>query len=67
MTRRTEVWYSIIIQFQVLIKLVRLYEICLNETYSKVRIGKYLPDNVPVQNGIKQGDTLAPHYFRTCH
>jgi hypothetical protein len=27
---------------------------CLNETYSKVRIGKHLSDSFPVQNGLKQ-------------
>jgi hypothetical protein len=33
---------------------------CLNETYSKVRIGKHLSDSFPVQNGLKQGDALLP-------
>jgi hypothetical protein len=28
--------------------------------YSKVHIGKYLLDNFPIQNGLKQGDALAP-------
>jgi hypothetical protein len=36
---------------------------CLNETYSKVRIGTYLPDNFPIQNGLKQGDALSPLLF----
>jgi hypothetical protein len=45
------------------LKLVRLIKICLNETYSKVRIGKYLSDAFPVQNGLKQGDTLSPLLF----
>jgi hypothetical protein len=36
---------------------------CLNETYSKVRIGKYLSDNFPTQNGLKQGDALSPVLF----
>jgi hypothetical protein len=34
--------------------LVRLIKICLNETYSKVRIGKYLSDNFPIQNDLKE-------------
>jgi hypothetical protein len=25
---------------------------CLNETYSKIRIGKYLSDNFAIQNGL---------------
>jgi hypothetical protein len=36
---------------------------CLNETYSKVCIGKRLSDNFPVQNGLKQGDALSPLVF----
>jgi hypothetical protein len=33
---------------------------CLNETYNKIRIGKHLSDNFPIQNGLKQWDALAP-------
>jgi hypothetical protein len=40
-------------------KLVRLIKICLNETYSRVRIGKQSSDTFPVQNGLKQGDALT--------
>jgi hypothetical protein len=36
---------------------------CLNETYSKVRIGKLLCDKFPIQNGLKQGDALSPLLF----
>jgi hypothetical protein len=36
---------------------------CLNKTYSKVCIGKYLPDTLPVQNGLTQGDALSPLLF----
>jgi hypothetical protein len=36
---------------------------CLNETYSKVRIGKLFPDKFPIQNGLKQGDALSPLLF----
>jgi hypothetical protein len=35
----------------------------LNETYSKVRIGKLLPDKFPIQNGLQQGDALSPLLF----
>jgi hypothetical protein len=31
---------------------------CLNETYSKVRIGEHLSDMSSIQNGLKQGDAL---------
>jgi hypothetical protein len=44
-------------------KLVKLIRICLNETYSKVRIGKHFSDNFPIQNSLKQGEALAPLLF----
>jgi hypothetical protein len=36
---------------------------CLNETCSKVRVGKLLSDKFPIQNGLKQGDALSPLLF----
>jgi sorting nexin-29 len=36
---------------------------CLNETYSKVRIGKHLSHSFPLQNGLKQVDALSPLFF----
>jgi hypothetical protein len=45
-------------EFGVTMKQVRLIKICLNETYSKVRIGEYLSNSFPIQNGLKQGDAL---------
>jgi hypothetical protein len=36
---------------------------CLNKKYGKVRIGKHLSDNFPIQNGLKQGDALSPLLF----
>jgi hypothetical protein len=32
---------------------------CLNGTYSKVHIGKCLPDKFVIQNGLKYGDALS--------
>jgi hypothetical protein len=46
-------------------KLVRLVELCLNETCSKVRIHENIPDAFPIQNGLKQG-MLYRHFFQLC-
>jgi hypothetical protein len=31
----------------------------LNETYSKVHVGKYLSDSFPIKHGLKQEDALS--------
>jgi hypothetical protein len=40
--------------------LVRIIKICLNKTYSKVRIGKFLSDEFPILNGLKQSSVQSP-------
>jgi hypothetical protein len=60
---RREVLYNILIEFGVPLKLVRLIKMCLKETYGKVRVGKHLSDNFPIQNGLKQGDAVSPLLF----
>jgi hypothetical protein len=52
--------YNILIEFGVPMKLVRLIKMSLNETYSKIHIGKHLSDKFPIQNCLKQGDALLP-------
>jgi len=51
-----EALYNILIQFGILMKLVRLIKKCLNETYSTVRVGKHLSDMFPI-------NLLAPELF----
>jgi hypothetical protein len=60
---RREVLYSILIEFGIHMKIVRLIEICLIETYIKCRIGKYLSDSFPILNGLQEGDALSPLLF----
>jgi hypothetical protein len=56
---RREVLYNIFIKFGIPRKLVGLIQMCLNETYSTVRMGRYRSDEFPIQNGLKQGDALS--------
>jgi hypothetical protein len=58
-----EALYSIPTDFGILRKLAGLIKMCLNETHSRVRIGKDLSDNLLIQNGLKQGDALSTLLF----
>jgi hypothetical protein len=63
---RRQVLYNILSELRILGKLVGLNNMCLNETYSAVRIIKYLSDMFPVQKGLKQRDALLRyHWFLT--
>jgi hypothetical protein len=44
---RRELLYNILTEFSILHKLVRLTEMCLNDTYSKVRVNKNLSEAFP--------------------
>jgi hypothetical protein len=53
-----DVLYNIHNEFGIPVKLVRVIKMCLNETYSRVRVGKYSSDIFPIRNGLKEGDVL---------
>jgi len=55
---RREAMYIILIEFRIPKKLVRLIKMCLNETYSRVRVGKNLSETFSIRNDLKQGDAL---------
>jgi len=39
---------------RILVILVRLIEMCLNETCNSVQVGKNLSEVFPIKNGLKQ-------------
>jgi hypothetical protein len=44
-------------------KMVRLIKMCLDGTYSRVRIGKYLSAMFPIKNGLKNALSLQLFNF----
>jgi hypothetical protein len=46
---RMEVLHNILIEFGIPMKLVRLIQMCLTETYSRVRVCKNLSDMFPIR------------------
>jgi hypothetical protein len=57
---RRKLLCNFLIEFGIPMTLVRLIKMCLNETYSRVQVGKHLSDMFPGMNGLKQGDALSP-------
>jgi hypothetical protein len=41
-------------------KLVQLIQMCLNDIYGTVCIGKYQSDKFRIRNGLKKGNALPP-------
>jgi hypothetical protein len=55
--------YKIIIEFGILMKLLRIITLCLTETYSRVPVEKKLSEMLPIRNGLKQECALLPLLF----
>ena len=49
---------NIPIKFGFTLEVVRLIKMCLNKTYSRIRVSKNLSDIFPTRNGSKTGDAL---------
>jgi len=59
---KRNVLYNILLEVCIPKKLVRQIKMCLNETHSKVRVGKHLSDTFPIENVLKK-DALSPLLF----
>jgi len=57
---RREVLYNILIEFGIPMKLIRLINMCVHETYGRVRVDKNLSNLFPIKNGLKQGGAVSP-------
>ena len=55
---RRGVLYNIQIESGIPMNLARLIKMCLNETWSRVRVCKHLSDMLQIRNNLKQGDAL---------
>jgi hypothetical protein len=67
---RRDIFYNILSEFAIPTKLIRLIKICLNETYSRVRLGKHLSDMFPlviIRNKEIFIVIAFQIYFRICH
>jgi hypothetical protein len=50
---KREVIYNILLESGIHRKPVRLIQTCLNETYGRLHVGKFLSDKFPIQNELK--------------
>ena len=55
--------YDILIEFDILMNWVRQIKMCLNETHSRVRVGKCLSHKFTIKKGLKQVDALSSLFF----
>jgi hypothetical protein len=59
-----EKYYTTSSEFHISMKLITLIKMCLNNTYIKVCIGKYLSVAHSIHHGLKQGISLSPVLFK---
>jgi hypothetical protein len=66
-----EVLYNVLTEFGTPMQLVWLLNTCVNEIYSRVRVGKHLSEMLPIKNGLKKVRcfiAIAFHlWFIVCH
>jgi hypothetical protein len=60
---RKEELYNILIELGISMKLVRLIKMCLNDPYSRIRVGKHFSNIFPIRIFFIQGDVLSSLLF----
>ena len=60
---RRDVLYNILIEFDITMNVVKQIKMCVDETYTRVQVGKNLSGMFPIRNGLKQGGALMPLLF----
>jgi hypothetical protein len=58
-----DAFYNILIEVGMCMKLLDVIKMCLNETYTTVRVGKCLFEVFPFRYCLKEGDCLSPLLF----
>jgi len=61
-----KVLYNILSEFCIPLKLVMQLKMCLNETYSRVQVGKHLSDRFPIKNSLKKKRHFNAIAFQIC-
>jgi len=68
---RREVLYNVLNEFGTSKQLVWLLKMCLNEIYSRLRVGKQLSEMLPIKDGLKKIRwfiaTAFQLWFTVCH
>jgi hypothetical protein len=49
---RMDVFYNVLVEVGVCMKLFSVIKMCLTETYTRVRLGKSLSEMCPIKNGL---------------
>jgi hypothetical protein len=56
---RRKLSYNNLFEFGIPLKLVKLIKMCVNETCSRIRVGKNVSDMFPFLKGLKKGNVLS--------
>jgi len=66
MSGSMEVLSNIGIEFGIAMKLVRLIKVCVNETFSRVELGKHMSDMLPFLEWFETRECFIAIAFQLC-